>query len=48
MGSVVEQLAKIYDCRTISLASSDKKAAICKSKFEYDEVINYKQSNDLY
>ena len=47
VGSAVGQLAKIYGCRTIGLTSSNKKAAICKSKFGYDEVINYKQTNDL-
>ena len=39
VGSAVGQLAKIYGCRTIGLTSSNKKAAICKSKFGYDEVI---------
>ncbi len=47
VGSAVGQLAKIYGCRTIGLTSSNKKAAICKSKFGYDEVINYKQTNDI-
>ena len=47
VGSAVGQLAKIYGCRTIGLTSSDKKVAICKSKFGYDEVINYKEISDL-
>ena len=47
VGSAVGQLAKIYGCRTIGLTSSDKKVAMCKSKFGYDEVINYKEENDL-
>jgi len=47
VGSVVGQLAKLYGCRTIGLTSSDRKVAMCKSKFRYDEVINYKEENDL-
>ena len=47
VGSAVGQLAKIYGCRTIGLTSSDNKVAMCKSKFGYDEVINYKDENDL-
>ena len=47
VGSAVGQLAKIYGCRTIGLTSSDKKVAMCKNKFGYDEVINYKEENDL-
>ena len=47
VGSAVGQLAKIYGCRTIGLTSSDKKVAMCKSKFGYDEVINYKEENNL-
>ena len=47
VGSAVGQLGKIYGCRTIGLTSSDKKVAMCKSKFGYDEVINYKEENDL-
>ena len=47
VGSAVGQLAKIYGCRTIGLTSSDNKVAMCKSKFGYDEVINYKEENDL-
>ena len=31
----------------LGLTSSDKKVAMCKSKFGFDEVINYKEENDL-
>ena len=47
VGSAVGQLAKIYGCKTIGITSSNNKAIMCKSKFGYDEVINYKQVNDL-
>ena len=47
VGSAVGQLAKIYGCRTIGLTSTNEKATICKSKFGFDEVINYRQVNNL-
>ena len=47
VGSAVGQLAKIYGCKTIGITSSNNKAIMCKSKFGYDEVINYKQVNNL-
>ncbi len=47
VGSAVGQLAKIYGCKTIGLTSTNEKATICKSKFRYDEVINYRQVNNL-
>ena len=47
VGSAVGQLAKIYGCRTIGLTSTNEKANICKSKFGFDEVINYRQVNNL-
>ena len=46
VGSTVGQIAKIYGCRTIDLTSLDKKVTMRKSKFGYDEVINYKEENE--
>ena len=47
VGSAVGQIAKIYGCNTIGFTSSDEKAEICKTEFGYDEVINYKKTDNL-
>ena len=47
VGSAVGQIAKIYGCNTIGFTSSDEKAEICKKDFGYDEVINYKNADNL-
>ena len=47
VGSAVGQIAKIYGCNIIGLTSSDEKAEICKKEFGYDEVINYKNADNL-
>ncbi len=47
VGVVVGQIAKIHGCRVIGIAGSDEKVNLLKDKFGFDEVINYKTSNDL-
>jgi len=47
VGNVVGQIAKIMGCRVIGLAGSDEKIELLKSKFQYDEGINYKTTKDL-
>ncbi|OUU45744.1 MAG: NADP-dependent oxidoreductase [Verrucomicrobia bacterium TMED56] len=47
VGSAVGQIAKIYGCKTIGLTSSNEKKLICINDFKYDEVINYKEVNDI-
>lgn len=47
VGIVVGQIAKIQGCYVVGIAGSDKKAAMLKSKFGFDETINYKTSKDI-
>lgn len=47
VGNVVGQIAKLMGCRVIGLAGSDEKIETLKSKFQYDEGINYKTTEDL-
>ena len=47
VGSVAGQIAKILGCKVIGLAGSDEKVALLKSKFGFDEAINYKTTKDM-
>ncbi|WP_066838206.1 NADP-dependent oxidoreductase [Rufibacter ruber] len=47
VGMVVGQIAKLKGCRVVGLAGSDEKAELLKKEFGYDEVINYKITQDL-
>lgn len=47
VGTVVGQIAKIYGCRVIGIAGSDKKLKMLKDDFGFDEVINYKTTKDI-
>ncbi|WP_158800332.1 NADP-dependent oxidoreductase [Pedobacter sp. L105] len=47
VGIAVGQIAKIMGCRVIGLAGSDEKVETLKSRFKYDEGINYKTTKDL-
>jgi NADPH-dependent curcumin reductase CurA len=47
VGLVVGQIAKILGCRTIGIAGSDEKTELLKTKFGFDEAINYKATADL-
>ncbi|CAM4045361.1 hypothetical protein SAMN06265348_101528 [Pedobacter westerhofensis] len=47
VGNVVGQIAKIMGCRVIGLAGSDAKIETLKSKYQYDEGINYKTTKNL-
>jgi NADPH-dependent curcumin reductase CurA len=47
VGSVVGQLGKIMGCRVVGITGSDQKIALLKSKFHFDEAINYKNTVDL-
>lgn len=47
VGSTVGQIGKLLGCRVIGLAGTDEKVALLKSKFNFDEAINYKTTKDI-
>jgi len=47
VGMAVGQIAKIYGCRVIGIAGSDKKIKTLKEDFGFDEVINYKKTKNM-
>jgi len=47
VGSVVGQIGKTMGCRVVGITGSDQKTALLKSKFHFDEAINYKTTVDL-
>ena len=47
VGSVVGQIGKIMGCNVVGITGSDKKAELIKSKFKFDNAINYKTTLDL-
>ncbi len=47
VGSIVGQIAKILGCKVIGIAGTDEKIEMLKSKFGFDEGINYKTTHDI-
>jgi NADPH:quinone reductase len=47
VGSVVGQIGKILGCKVVGITGSDEKVELLKSKFKFDEAINYKTTDDL-
>jgi len=47
VGTVVGQIAKIYGCRVIGIAGSEEKIKTLKEDFGYDEVVNYKTTDNI-
>jgi hypothetical protein len=47
VGVIVGQIGKIMGCRVVGIAGADEKIEILKSKFGFDEAINYKTTTDL-
>ena len=47
VGSVVGQIGKIMECKVVGITGTDEKAELLKSKFKFDNAINYKTSQDL-
>src|ERR1035437_4574528 len=47
VGSVVGQIGKILGCSVVGITGTDDKAELLKSKFKFDNAINYKTTPDL-
>jgi len=47
VGSVVGQIARIYNCHVAGCAGSDEKVELLKSEFGYDDAFNYKTSESI-
>ncbi len=47
VGSIVGQIGKILGCRVIGIAGTDEKVALLKSKFGFDEGINYNTTTNM-
>ena len=47
VGSVVGQIGKIMGCLVVGITGTNAKAELLKSKFSFDQAINYKTSLDL-
>lgn len=47
VGSIVGQIGKLLGCRVVGIAGSDEKVAMLKSKFGYDEGINYNTTDNM-
>jgi hypothetical protein len=48
VGSVVGQVAKLLGCRVVGIAGTDEKVKSLKSRFHFDEALNYKTTANLY
>jgi NADPH-dependent curcumin reductase CurA len=47
VGSIVGQIGKIMGCRVVGITGSDQKIELLKSKFHFDDSVNYKNTVDL-
>jgi len=47
VGTVVGQIGKILGCNVVGITGSDEKVALLKSKFKFDDAINYKTTKDI-
>ncbi len=47
VGSTVGQIGKILGCHVIGIAGTDEKVELLKSKFGFDEGINYNTTDDM-
>lgn len=47
VGSFVGQIARIKHCRTVGITGGAAKAELCRTRFGYDAVIDYKATTDL-
>lgn len=47
VGTVVGQVGKLLGCKVVGITGSDEKVDMLKSKFKFDDAINYKTIPDL-
>lgn len=47
VGSTVGQIGKIFGCRVVGIAGTDEKVEMLKSKFGFDEAINYNTTKNM-
>ena len=47
VGSVVGQIGKILGCKVVGIAGSDEKTEMIRSRFKFDQAINYKMTPDM-
>jgi NADPH-dependent curcumin reductase CurA len=47
VGSIAGQIGKLLGCRVVGIVGTDEKAALIKSKFGFDEAINYRTTTDM-
>ena len=47
VGTVVGQIGKLLGCKVVGITGSDEKVELLKSKFHFDNAINYKTTPDL-
>lgn len=47
VGIVVGQIAKLKGCKVVGIAGSDDKIKMLKDEFHFDEVINYKTTENM-
>ncbi|MDB5144290.1 MAG: alcohol dehydrogenase [Mucilaginibacter sp.] len=47
VGTIAGQIGKIMGCKVVGIVSTDEKIALLKTKFGYDEAINYKATPDM-
>ncbi len=47
VGSVVGQIGRIMGCKVVGIAGSDEKTQMLRSKFKFDQAINYKTTPDM-
>lgn len=47
VGSIAGQIGKICGCRVIGIVGSERKAQLIKTKFGFDEAINYNTTPDI-
>ena len=47
VGSIVGQIGKIIGCKVVGIVGTDEKVNLLKTKFGYDQAINYKTTPDM-